>query len=197
MTFASDSGSGRLADRPGALFSALRPGNVGGATAKAERADRQRRSNGDVRLGRHASRPGREVRGGRRHADLRGADGRRRRPATTAWSRRSRPIPASAGTRWRPGRIRPSMARRTTPSSALVTRSTTGRRSPAPACCRRTRSPTPLNARARRSPRSIGWAVPPPTSRARPSTSRTSSRTAASWSVPRIRSSRTARRSSA
>ena len=60
----------------------------------------------------------------------------------------------------------------------------TGRRSRAQACSRPTRSPTPPSAPARRSRRSTGSAAQPRTSTVRPSTSPTSSRTAACSSAP-------------
>ena len=82
-----------------------------------------------LRLRRDAARSGGQVRGRRRDADLRRADGRRASRATTVCSRASRPTPASAGTRWRPARGRASTARRTTRSTAPArATSTTARR---------------------------------------------------------------------
>ena len=138
-----------------------------------------------VRLRRHAARPDGEVRQGRLHADVQGADEATARPATTACSRPSRRTPASAGTRWPPARTRPSTARRTTRSSAAGDAfSNRTSFSAAARCSRRTRSRTRPSGPARRSRRSTGSAARPRTSTARPSTSRTSSRTAACSSAP-------------
>ena len=93
---------------------------LGAGAASAWRDDEVRpvEQGRPVRVRRDAARPDGEVRQGRLHADLQGADEGRQRPATTAWSRPSRRTPASAGTRWPPAPTRPSTARRTTPSSA-------------------------------------------------------------------------------
>ena len=138
----------------------------------------RRRSNRDVRVGRHAARPDGEVRQGRRHADLQGTDGGRR-------DRRQRDAPGLPAEHRRrlvhDGHRHLSVRARLDEQHVLPRRDAFSNRTSfsAPACCRPTRSPTQPSARARRSPRSTGSAAPPRTSTARPSTSRISSRTAA------------------
>ena len=155
------------------------------AAARTEVSGRQRGPNGHLRLGRDAPGPHAEVRQGRRHADLQEADeGRRDRrqrdaPGVPAEHRRRL---VHDGDRRLSGRPRldqqhllPAGRRVLEPDVVL------GRQRPAGGHHRR----TPRSAPARRSPRSTGSVAQRPTSPARRSTSRTSSRTAASSSAPR------------